>query len=107
MFVLSFLVFLVCMSIVTCRSYSFPKATSGPDQGQPIADSDQTILPSDRAGKCEVFDPCVFSCINPIKLTRRNMASIEIQAFQELALTVSKIKTRKMLTVEERIVGLA
>ena len=63
MFVLSFLLFLVCMSIVTCRSYSFPKATSGPDQGQPIADSDQTILPSDRAGKCEVFDPCVFSCI--------------------------------------------
>jgi len=40
------------MLMVACRSYSLPRATLGQDLGQPLDDSDKTILPSDRAGTC-------------------------------------------------------
>jgi len=49
------IVFLVCMSIAICRSYSFWKATLLQDLGQALNDPDQKILPSDRA---EILGTC-------------------------------------------------
>ena len=53
LFYLSYLVLLVGMSVMDCQSYSLSKATptlKGQDVGEPLADSDQGILPSDRSG---------------------------------------------------------
>ena len=45
------------MAIATCRAYSTIKASLEQDHGQALADADQNILPSDRAGECDVYDP--------------------------------------------------
>ena len=45
------------MSIAICRSYSIPKGTLLQDLGQALNDPDQKIVPSDRAGECDVYDP--------------------------------------------------
>jgi len=50
---MAMLVLLVGMSVMDCQSYSLSKATptlKGQDVGEPLADSDQGILPSDRSG---------------------------------------------------------
>ena len=44
------------MSIAICRSYSFWKATLLQDQGQALSDPNQKIVPSDRAGECDIYD---------------------------------------------------
>ena len=47
------------MSVMDCRSYSLPKAKpppKGQDEGEPLADSDRSILPSDRSGECNVYN---------------------------------------------------
>ena len=47
------------MTVMNCRSYSLSKATPTPKGqavGEPLADSDQSILPSDRAGEFDVYN---------------------------------------------------
>ena len=58
-FNLLYLVLLVLMSVMSCRSYSLSKATptqNGQDVGEPQTDSDQSILPSQRSGECNVYN---------------------------------------------------
>ena len=55
----SYLVLILCMSVMDCRSHSLSKATptpKGQDVGEALANLDQRILPSDRSGECNVYN---------------------------------------------------